>query len=546
MRFRSTIAIVVGFLFAVHAAPAHATPEPWADDDPSAPPSRLVVGDYGFRGGAEYRANALAIKPLSLNTETDRNVGYITHRLRLDGTVDYLDKIRITTSIDALDGVIWGDNGTLGTDPQPTSGAHVNTSNPNNATVCMKLQPGRNPLQTDSYAFGVCPAENLFVRRLYGDIVTPIGLFRIGRQPTTDGMGIAVTDGDGRRNRFGFANRGNSSDRVLFATKPLEAFKLHPDASESRGTFLILAYDHLVTGNPQSFGGQLHNWITAVRVLAPRVGPVRDLEARLFHAYRWDSTYDTGVNAIGTRLTGHVGKLFTGFDLVGVFGSTREVSEAFRVITNDPPVSQAVRQFGARWSARYDRPKWSAYLEADYASGDSDPSPRSQLTQFRFAEDANVGLLLFKHVLAYQTARAAAAAVEILRSLNAPTYPVEAIDSRGAFTNALAIYPQMDFRPWKDILFRGGVLFAWAPSRMLDPIASLQRKNGTGDYVNFVGGVPGTYYGTEIDGRFQWRAMEHFAFDLEAALLFPGSALQDADHHAVRAGMVQGRTTFFF
>ncbi len=545
MRIRSFLATLVACALGLHETPARATPEPWADDDPSKPPARFVVGDYGFRGAAEYRANALAIKPLSLNTETDRNAGYIQHRLRLDGTVDYLDKIRITTSIDALDGVIWGDNGTLGTDPEPTSGAHVNTSNPNNATVCMKLQPGKNALQTDSYAFGLCPAENMFVRRLYGDIVTPIGLFRIGRQATTEGMGIAVTDGDGRRNRFGFANRGNSSDRILFATKPLEAFKLHPDPSETRGAFLILAYDQLVT-EPQSFGGQLHNWITAIRVLEPRVGPVRDLEARLFHAYRWDQTYDTNVNAIGARLTGHVGHLFTGFDLAGVFGGTREVSEAFRVITNDPPVVQTVRQFGARWSARYDEKLWSAYLEADYASGDSDPSPRSSLTQFRFAEDSNVGLLLFKHVLAYQTARAAAAAVAILQNLNAPTYPVEAIDSRGSFTNAAAIFPQMDYRPFKDILLRGGVLFAWAPSRMIDPIASLQRRSGTSDYVNFVGGTPGNYYGTEIDGRFQWRAMDHFAFDLEGAILFPGSALQDADHHAVRAGMVQGRTTFFF
>jgi hypothetical protein len=29
-------------------------------------------------------------------------------------------------------------------------------------------------------------------------------------------------------------------------------------------------------------------------------------------------------------------------------------------------------------------------------------------------------------------------------------------------------------------------------------------------------------------------------------VLFPGSALQDEDGHAVRSFMVQGRTTFFF
>jgi hypothetical protein len=64
--------------------------------------------------------------------------------------------------------------------------------------------------------------------------------------------------------------------------------------------------------------------------------------------------------------------------------------------------------------------------------------------------------------------------------------------------------------------------------------------------VNFNGGAPGNYYGTELDGRAQWRYLEHFAFDLEGALLFPGSALRDEDGHAVNSFLVQARTTFFF
>ena len=51
---------------------------------------------------------------------------------------------------------------------------------------------------------------------------------------------------------------------------------------------------------------------------------------------------------------------------------------------------------------------------------------------------------------------------------------------------------------------------------------------------------------TDLDGRVQWRFMDHFAADLEGALLFPGAALQDRDGNAVRSGMVQARTTFFF
>ena len=50
-----------------------------------------------------------------------------------------------------------------------------------------------------------------------------------------------------------------------------------------------------------------------------------------------------------------------------------------------------------------------AYLEFDYASGEATPGARAALSRFSFADDTNVGLLLFDRVLGYQSARAAAA-----------------------------------------------------------------------------------------------------------------------------------------
>ena len=549
MRAASTFVLA---LAAVLFARSAAAVEPWSDADPGAPPSRLSLGaSTGFRGGVEYRANAVSIRPLDLSGTRDRNYANIEHRLRLDGAIDYEDKIRVVTSVDLLDGVLWGDNGTLGSTPEPTSGAKVSTNNPNVATACITQRPGEPSTAPGSYHFGLCQGDPVFVRRLYGDLVTPIGLFRIGRQAFTEGASIAVNDGDGRKNRFGFARRGNSVDRVLFATKPLEAFKapLDRDASETKGLFLILAYDRLVTGDPMKFSDDLHNYITAVRFLAPHHRLGSDAELRLFHAYRWSGANDTAINAFGGRAMSTFGEVTAGIEGTLVAGQTSEVSNAFRVITNDPAVSQAVTQFGARGVVRWDRPLFTAYFEMDYASGDSDPQTRTPLTQFRFAEDTNVGLLLFKHVLAYQTARAAAAGVELLKGLNAPTYPLDAIDTKGSFTNAFAIFPQFDYHPIPTVLLRGGVLMAWAPAKVVDPIASLQRRDGVridDDLVNFAGGKPGRYYGTELDGRVQWRFMDHFAADLEAAVLFPGSALEDANGDAARSVLVQGRGTFFF
>jgi len=551
VRTRRLAGITLALLATSWTSLASAAPvEPWSDADPSEPAGRTAFGDFGVRAGAEYRANGLYIAPVDLAAETQRKVSTIEHRLRLDGVVDYLDKIKLTASVDVLEGVLWGDNGNLGSQPEPSSGANVNTQNVNNARICVQ-QTGPSSVEPSSYAYGVCQADPLFIRRVFADVLLPFGLLRIGRQPATEGSSVALNDGNGRRNRFGFANRGNSADRILFATKPLEGFKPvgERDTSDTRGLFAILAYDRNVIDKPMNLGDDTQTVIGAARYLAPTLGQARNVEARLFYAHRWDRKFGSSINAIGGRVMGSAGGFTFGADGTAFLGRTREVSEAFAVITNDPPQSQRITQWGARAVARYDWSKLTAYLEADYASGDDDPQVGTPLTQFRFAEDSNVGLLMFKHVVAYQTARAAAAGVELLRSLNAPSYPVEAISTRGSFSNAMALFPQVDYRPLRDVLLRGGVLVAWAPSPVHDPIQSQQRRDGTSitdDLVNFQGGKPGKFYGTELDARVQYRYLEHVAFDLEGAYLFPGDALQDADGRAANSVMVQGRTTIFF
>ncbi len=534
--------------------------EPWSDDDGVQPKPRLKFGDYGFRGGLEQRTNAVWIHPLDVVSETDRKYSAIDQRLRLDGSLDWKEKVKVTTSVDILDGVLWGDNGTPGNGgPEPWAGASVNTKNVNVGRVCMVQSNPAAPADPHSYKLGLCSADPIYVRRLYVDVLTPFGLLRIGRQAFTEGAGVPVNDGDGRKNRFGYAGRGNNVDRILFATKPLEGFKPKErrNLSENEGLFLILALDKLVQDQPQKWGDDLQEFTSGFRFLAPKLGDFRDVEGRLTHTYRWDKTYGTSVNAFGFRTMGKIGHFSAGIDGSAILGSTREVSEAFRLITNDPPVAQKIRQVGGRAVIRYDvpgenakdPPKFTAYLEADYASGDGDPTVSTPLTQFVWSDDSNVGLLMFKQTLNYQTQRAAAAANALLKSLNAPTFPVDAVWTRGSFTNAVAAFPQVDFRPRKDLLFRGGALVAWSSANVNDPVQSQQRRDGKtiqDDLVNFAGGKAGKFYGVELDGRVQFRAYEHVAFDLEGAVLFPGDAFQNADGYAARSFLVQGRSTVFF
>jgi hypothetical protein len=524
--------------------------EPWADADPPAPPARAELGELGFKGAAEYRTQALFVNPIALSDESARGVGWIDQRLRLDGAVDWQDKVRLVVSADVLDGVLWGDNGTLGASPEPNSGANVTAKNPNLAVACIGLKGG-DPLLPQSYGYTLCPATPLFVRKAYGEILLPFGLLRIGRQATNDGMGVQSADGDGRTNRFGVAHTGNVTDRVLFATKPLEVLKpeAERDPSLTEGLFVGVTYDRVVTDQPSSFKDDVHQVSAGFRYLAAEHPLGRDLRLSGYYVYRFDQQFGTAIDSMGLRGMSSFGDFQAGFDAALVLGSTREVSEAYRTITSDPAVDQTVRQLGARGVVRYDKSLFTAYMEADYASGDDDPTPRSSLTQFTFAEDTNVGLLMFKHALGYQTARSSLAGVELLKRLGARSFPAEAINTRGAFSNALAVFPQFDVRPWQGWLFRAGALVAWAASPVVSPIQSLQARDGLtikDDLVNFAGGKPGRFYGTELDARIQYRMYDHFVADLEGAVLFPGSALQDADGYAARSVLVQGRTTFYF
>ncbi len=96
---------------------------------------------------------------------------------------------------------------------------------------------------------------------------------------------------------------------------------------------------------------------------------------------------------------------------------------------------------------------------------------------------------------------------------------------------------------------RIGVLAAWAPKGSVDPISTNLREDGieiADDAVNFFGGKPGSYYGTEIDLQLEWSIADHFIWTLEAAVLFPGDALYNENQMAVNAFLVENRFLFVF
>lgn len=530
--------------------PALADNDPWSDYDGLGEPERHEFGETGVQMGAEYRANYLYINPVTLNDPQHARANWIEHRLRLDATIDYNEKVRLVTSWDVLDGTLWGDNGTFGASPSSNSGTRAAAKSPNNTRPGVGYVGG-DELDPDSYGYVLVPSDPLRVRHLYGEIVTPVGLFRVGRQPSTEGSSILVSDGNGRPNRFGYSGTGDTADRILFATKPLEGFKpeIERDVSRDRGLFLIGFFDRAASETIRRSGDDLHGAGAVVRFLDPNPKQRTNLELQGIYAHRWERSLDTNVNISQLRATTRLDKLGLGAEGVAIFGRTREVSSALSLINNDPIVRQKVAQWGARAVARWDEPAWTAHLEFHFASGDRNPNPGTELSQLYFATDTNVGLLMFERILAFESARSSAMGVELLRRVGATTFPAERVDSRGSFTNAVAIFPQADVRPHENLLLRGGVLAAWAPTGLVDSIQSLSQRDGLeieDDLVNYNNGKPGNFYGVELDGRIRWNYLDHFLFDLEGAILFPGDAFHDENQQAVRSVMVQARTTFVF
>ncbi|MCC6216720.1 MAG: hypothetical protein IT376_17805 [Polyangiaceae bacterium] len=530
---------------------AAAEPEPWSDPDGLGEPVRHEFGETGVSAGAEYRANWLYVNPITLNAERLRKLSVAEHRMRVDFAVDHLEKLRVVTSLDFIDGAVWGDNGVYGGNPSKNGGTRVAATWPNASRLSVGYLGEGDDLDPNAYGYVYEPAPFVEVRRLYGEVTTGVGVFRIGRQPTTDGTALLVASGDGRANRFGYSGDGDTTDRILFATKPLEGLK--PDAerdrSRDRGLFLIGFYDWAVNDSVHLFGDNLQGSGSAVRYLLPMPERRSHLELQGNYAHRWEGVYDTNVNIFGLRAMARFDRLRLGAEGAWVYGGTREVSEALALVNNDPIVRQTIDQWGARAVARWDEPSWTAYLEFDFASSDRNPNPGSDLTMFKFAEDANVGLLMFERVLQYASWRSSAAGVTLLRRLGAVTFPNETVNTRGVFTNALALFPQFDVRPAENLLFRAGVLAAWAPIGLVDPNESLQNRDGIeyeDDLVNFNEGRPGNFYGVELDGRISYTYLEHFIFDFESAILFPGDAFQDENGRAARSVLFQGRTTWVF
>jgi hypothetical protein len=552
--------LVTAFLLTHTATAALTSTSTLAASSAAAEPGVVAaaLSTLSLRPSLEHRARYQRMSPLSLNDDTAAQVSYFDQRLRLGADVGVGERVHLRLVADVLDGVVFGDNGSLVGSPVKNRGSIAATRAPNLARVTVgRLDPSGSGLDRDNYGFVLAPADAITVRQIYGEVRLPVGVARFGRMPLGTSRSVLVHDGS-RNNRWGVSKSLDTADAFAFGTKLSAVFDVIagdvPDVDPERGVFGALLVGQTVEQAVQA-DDDLMQYVGTMWYQAKHEAvlgfDVQRLRAGVIYAHRSGDEFETYIGTVTGYFEVETERLRLALHHVQMFGGTREISEGLALLgsSSGPPGRQTLSAFGGFGEVALKLAPLELSMEVYWASGDEDPRSTTDIDQLTFAEDTNVGLHLFENVVAYQTARSAALGVANLRGVSPPSYPVGEIDTRGGLQNAVVLFPQVLARPWSWLSARAGVMLAWAVVPVVDPIGTILNTDGvsvTDDQVNFAGGKPATYWGTEVDLGVTLTPVPYFAFDVEAAYLIPGPALQDEHGDAVNSLFVTARATIAY
>jgi len=458
-------------------------------------------------------------------TESLGQNDFVSHWLRITPTLQLGEKVRIVGQAD-LTGVLLGD------------------------------------LARDSYA-DQTPRDsydgysNVQPRWLYLEWTSPVGLLRVGQQPSHWGMGLVANDGD-HPSLFGDYRYGNIVEQVLFATKPLGIDS--PFVVALAGNIVYRDNVAILTNGDHAFQGILAAFYEQGPDMLGVYGVYRDQN----HSEQSEPSYFTYTDSIHVGvidLAGHFARplsaagetayVFGSFEAATELGSTDEERNIYQlpggpwtkiqtyggaatlgVVLTDREGPRPPKNVAARPDL-YGRVV--AQVEVGYASGDANPD---DTTEKRFVFDPNhkVGLVLFDEVMRWQTARASVAAQDCqLANCSRPQPGASLLPSNGGVFGAQYVYPTAVYRPrpWLDL--KAGAVIAQTTADYVDPYrVALQ-----GAYVNYSGGDSKRHdLGLELDGGFEVRRelgpLLRLQLGAQAGVLFPGGALADANAVAMK------------
>lgn len=494
---------MIGLLAALVAGPAHAQ---------SAPDNWKFTLDGYFRTRGYVYAGLFPgqAKPGTM----------FMSRARLQPGLDFEDRAKFFMTIDALDGVVWGDNQSVA------------------STALFAGDPTTTGL-------GGTDMDALKLKRIWTEFRVPVGVVRVGRQGSHWGMGLLANEGNGFDDPFGENHYGSTYDRVLFATRPITIAQTIMGKKHAKEIPLlaVVAVDRLVE-DPliQYYGYQCdpedpdddarcadtddHGfteerdadrrqdtwWVDTqddvwemvyaaiYRGEGLKLGKtVGDLTAGVYVVNRMQQETDSNVVIVDGYVKAEVSNVLVEGELLHIGGKT----EAITLGNPDPDVENPLYKEANIWGyavkAGYQSEGLTALLEHGYASGDSNVDD-VQFTGRPLHPDYNVGILLYEEVMARVTAATWGDAAAGLWS-------------NGGVYNSRYLYPQVRYRPLKNWELSGAFLVAFP-----DQPDGVRIYCAETDEVDCLA-TPATssILGWETDFALKHKWHDHMNFSLEAA-----------------------------
>lgn len=452
-------------------------------------------------------------------------LGGANMRLRLEPTLNVSEDIKIKMQIDVFDNLVLGStpDGLPKADSVPLVGFTQTQLAPSD---------GVNAVM-----------DSIRVKRVWAEIMTPLGQLRVGRMGSQFGMGILANQGDGIESDY-----GDSNDRILFATK-------------IANHYIIPAFDWAVSGPTSAFHGQaqgqpfdrdqrddadqyilailrrdkdqeikekLENDDFVLNYGTYLVYRTQALDSGQFYAGN-DPNDGPGTSAQVTRdLHLYIGsawvkflyrKLLLEVEAAGILGSVKNSVVSGRIGDTDKPFDIQMWGAAVRGEYKFLHDSLTVRFLVAAASGDEQPgwgvkpltntSPQAgawdgaqqgdgYIKNFRFDPDFKVDLILWRELV-------------------------------GMLTDAVVVRPGVQYNFTEGLGARLDLIYSHAMYSASTPSASFA-SNGSNDIKNDAGVVtqtrrPAPNLGLEADLRLFYASEDGFHAWLQYGILFPFAGL---------------------
>lgn len=466
-------------------------------------------------------------------------ISYNQMRLRLEPNFKLNDNLSLQAQFDVLDNVLFGTQSTRELSIiAPVVGVQT-------------LPPGAGSFyMSGPTAVGDNGAIN--VRRVWADILTPIGKFRIGRQPSHWGLGIFQNDGNERQGDF-----GDTADRILY----LLQYDLMDAGSITGGLLWDIAYEAqfdprtrglAIPPPPNSRDTQQYGGIVVFERPDFSVGVFGGLRRRngadgattmtvndalgnataagidgdtllyfadLYGRYTWEN-YKFQIEGLYIG-----GKVTTGLAIGAIPFSGLGAGQGIIQL----PSNQTIQTWNAAFEAEAHYKFGGAWkFQAGFAEGDG--SPLSQrITQLGFRPDYQIALIMFNMPLGsspslYGPRAGGGGGTEFLAGGQPITsnYINNAIYVSAGYKHKFE-FPGTDWANWVKV--GGKVTTAWAHKKNTN--VSFSDLTGTPNLPSLTETADSMFkrwYGIEFDVSAEAQLWDHFYTALETGVLLPGRA----------------------